>query len=299
MSLYYSDRGFRKTYTANENITKGDVCQICSNNKVHISDNTDPTTSQGNLLLALENITTDNEGTFLIWGIYDTTELTPGSLEYLGESGAFTETPPSGDCTIRIIGYNISATELFFNPNKTFVEMASSEACAVLGINTPSSGGSSSNPMIILTKSSSVNQNVGGANGTEVYWTWDGEDKKDTGFTHSTVTNSERVQVDADGWYQIRFVGNVQQTGSARTTLQGIIRVNGGTTERKGSIRDYTRGAGYGNLSPGLDCIKQLSNGDYIEIGTKVEDTDGVYTLSTNGAEIGDEENLLIVTKVA
>jgi len=156
--------------------------------------------------------------------------------------------------------------------------------------------GGASMPYIILTKTN--NQNVGGGNGTEVWWTWNGEDKKDSGFVHSNSTNSGRVQVSSSGWYAIRFVGNIEQIGSARSTLQGIIRVNGGTTQRKGSIRDYSRGSGYGNFSPGLDCIIQLSNGDYIEVGTRVEDTDQTYTLNTCGGEIADDENLLIVSKV-
>ena len=154
-------------------------------------------------------------------------------------------------------------------------------------------------PMVILSKSSSVNQDVGGANDTEVWWTWDGEVKKDTGFVHSTEENPERVQVSEAGWYLIRFVGNAQQTGAARTTLQGIIRVNGGSTLREGTIRDYTRGASYGNVSPGLETIKYLAADDYIEVGTKVEDTDGVYTINSNGAEIADEANRLMITKVA
>jgi len=154
-------------------------------------------------------------------------------------------------------------------------------------------------PMIVLSKSDSVNQNVGGANDTEVWWTWDGEVKKDTGFTHDTGENPERIQVDANGWYLIRFCGNAQQTGSARTTLQGIIKVNGGSTLRDGTVRDYSRGANYGNLSPGLETIMYLEDGDYIEVGTRVENTDGSYTINSNGAEIADEENKLIVMKVA
>lgn len=153
-------------------------------------------------------------------------------------------------------------------------------------------------PMIILSKSSSVNQNVGGANGTEVFWTWDGEIKKDTGFTHSTSTNSERVQVDADGWYEIHFIGGAQTTGSARTTLQGIHRVDGGTTSRGGSLRNYARGSAYGNMSPGLMYTLQLSSGSYIEVGTRVEDTDTAYTINTSGGEISDDSHYLRIIKV-
>lgn len=155
-------------------------------------------------------------------------------------------------------------------------------------------GGSA--PMAILTKSVAANQNVGGANNTEVWWTWDGYDKLDTGFSF-TATSSE-ITVTSAGWYQIRFVGNVEQSGAARTTIQGILRINGGTTQRKGSIRDYTRGSSYGNCSPGLDCIIELEANDVIEVGTRIEDTDATYTLSTNGAEIADDENLLMITKV-
>lgn len=168
-------------------------------------------------------------------------------------------------------------------------------------INEPCCGvAAAEEPLIILSKSSAVNQNVGGADGTEVWWTWNGEIRKDTGYTHSNAVNPSRVQVDADGWYHVRFCGNAEQTGAARTTLQGIIRVNGGATQRLGTIRDYTRGSAYGNVSPGLDTILELSNGDYIEVGTRVEDTDGVYTLNSNdGTEILNDENQLTLVKVS
>lgn len=156
-------------------------------------------------------------------------------------------------------------------------------------------GGSAA--LCVLTKS--VNQNVGGANGTVVYWTWNGQDKVDTGFTHSTSTNPSRVQVDADGWYEIIFTGNAQQTGSSRITLEGVFRVNGGTIQLKGTRKNYSRGASYGNVSPGVHTVVQLSNGDYIEVGSRVEDADSTYTVNTTGGEIGNDEDLLIVKKVA
>ena len=160
-------------------------------------------------------------------------------------------------------------------------------------------GGGSSITMIILSKSSSVNQNVGGSNGTEVWWTWDGEIKKDSGFIHSNVTNSSRIQVGASGWYEVTFVGGTQTTGSARTTLQGIFKVNGGATSRGGSVRTYMRGSSYGNGSPGLSYCLYLAAGSYIEVGTRVEDTDQTYTINTSGGEISDECHFLCIKKVA
>lgn len=87
-------------------------------------------------------------------------------------------------------------------------------------VNSPQ--GTNLGDLIILTKSSTVDQNVGGANGTEVYWTWDGEVRKDGNYIHDNSTNSERVEVATDGWYNIRFIGGVENTGSARSTLQAI-----------------------------------------------------------------------------
>jgi len=153
-------------------------------------------------------------------------------------------------------------------------------------------------PMIVLKKSSTVNQDVGGANGTETWITWDGEDLKDSNYTHSTSTNSERVTVAVAGWYEIIFLLGAQTTGSSRTTLQGIYRVNGGTTSRGGGLRNYTRGSTYGNMTTGILYTLQLSASDYIEVGTRVEDTDGTYTINTSGGEISDDCHQLVIKKV-
>lgn len=144
-------------------------------------------------------------------------------------------------------------------------------------------------PLVVLTKSSTVNQNVGGANGTEVYWTWDGQTTVDATYTHSTSTNPSRITVNATGIYEVCFIGGAQTTGSARTTLQGIYRINGGSTLRGGSLRNYTRGAAYGNITTGLIYTLSLTSGDYIEVGTRVEDSDGSYTINTSGGEISDD----------
>lgn len=154
-------------------------------------------------------------------------------------------------------------------------------------------------PMVVLSKSSTVTQNVGGANGTVAYWTWDGQTKIDAMFTHSIVTNSERVTVNETGWYEVIFRGSAQQTGSARTTLEGVYRIDGGTIVCGGTFKNYSRGAGYGNISAGVHTIIQITAASYIEVGTRVEDSDGTYTINTGGAEISDDESVLIIKRVA
>lgn len=62
----------------------------------------------------------------LTHGVYTTTGLTAGSIYYLSETtGAITITAPSTSTSIvRVIGYALSTTELFVNPDQTFVEVA-------------------------------------------------------------------------------------------------------------------------------------------------------------------------------
>ncbi len=150
----------------------------------------------------------------------------------------------------------------------------------------------------LLQKTSAVSQDVGGSNGTEAWWTWDTETKLDSNFTHSVVTQPSRLAVGEDGWYHIRFVGNAATTGNARTTLQGIYRVNGGTTKTRGTVRSYDRGSSYGAMTPQLDAWVQLTAGDYVEVGTKVDDTDSAYTINTTGPSISDDDHEFFVERI-
>ena len=125
----------------------------------------------------------------------------------------------------------------------------------------------------------SSTQNMGGSNGTVHYVLWDGTAiNVDTGFTHSTGTNPSRVQVDADGRYEIKANVSVTQGGSSRTTFMSGLRVNGSTANVRGRQRNYSRGSGYGDTSTGLNTEIDLLDGDYLEMSITVDDTDGSYT---------------------
>jgi len=58
-------------------------------------------------------------------GVYTTTGLTAGSIYYVSETtGAITATQPTTATSIvRVIGYALSTTELFIDPDKTWVEI--------------------------------------------------------------------------------------------------------------------------------------------------------------------------------
>lgn len=131
-----------------------------------------------------------------------------------------------------------------------------------------------------------VTQNLGGANGTVNYVSWDATAiLKDTGFTHEDVTNPSRIQVDATGRYAVKWVVGITQGGSARTTFMSHLRVNGTTSIIRGRQRDYSRGSAYGDTSVGMFTEIDLTAGDYIECGVTVDDTDGVYTSNSINAE--------------
>jgi hypothetical protein len=129
-------------------------------------------------------------------------------------------------------------------------------------------------------------QNIGGADGTVSYIDWDDTPIiLGTGFTHSTVTNPSRIQVDSTGRYEIKANVQAVQTGASRTTLMSGLRINGVTSNDLGRQRNYSRGAGYGDLGVGLFTEIDLIAGDYIEMTVTVDDTDGAYTINTISTE--------------
>ena len=102
----------------------GDLMYLSAANTWALVDADADTTSTGMLGICLvDNATT---GEILVKGMYTTSGLTSGNIYYVHTTaGDWTNTAPSGAGDIvRIIGYALSTTELFFDPDKTFVEIA-------------------------------------------------------------------------------------------------------------------------------------------------------------------------------
>ncbi len=210
----------------------------------------------------------------------------PGDLDWQGEwsAGTYTEFE-----TVEHSGssYVCTASSTTETPSTSAADW---DLVAEKG-DTGSSGGTLPYMHLALTTA----QNHGGADGTVVYVDWDGSEiHKDTGFTHSTGTNPSRVQVDADGRYSLYFNIQGTQGGSARTTWMSHYRVNGSTVVIRGRQRNYSRGSAYGDLGVGMTTELDLTNGDYIEAGTTVDDTDATYTINSIPAECE-----LIIRKLA
>jgi len=128
-------------------------------------------------------------------------------------------------------------------------------------------------------------QNIGGTAGTTVYITWGSEIVKDTGFTHSTSTNPSRITVDNAGRYRITC--NILATNGGANRFSPFLqfRINGTTAVTRGRGVSYSRGASWNAIfNTHLDTEYDLTAGQYIEIATVVNYTDGTYTVNTVNA---------------
>lgn len=119
--------GMKCDFTAGENVAFGDVCYFKSDGKMWKADADAESTSYC-MALALETITADSSGSFLLIGIArdDTWDWTVGSPIYLSTTaGAMTQTPPSGSGDIvQILGIAIHADRIYFKPDFVQVEIA-------------------------------------------------------------------------------------------------------------------------------------------------------------------------------
>jgi len=139
-------------------------------------------------------------------------------------------------------------------------------------------------PIIHLGKTS-VTDNCGGANGTKQQIRWDNALRADSGFDHSPLLNPSRIGCKFDGRVKIKANISCTQGGSARTTLMLYIRTNGSDENLRCVARNYSRGSSWGDISLNISTEIDVSNGDYIEIQTEVDDSDASYTINTINAQ--------------
>lgn len=113
------------TLTAGETISAGDICYLGLDGLMYKADASSADTSRNILGLSESNLTSGQSGSFLFAGLYSTTGLEPGRVYYLSETaGEFTGVHPyTSGAVARVIGHGLSTTVLFFNPDKTWVEV--------------------------------------------------------------------------------------------------------------------------------------------------------------------------------
>jgi len=123
---YVSGMKMAEDFTAAATLAAGDLCYLDASGEMDLADADAETTADTLLAVATEAVTISTTGTFLLMGKYTTTGLTTGSVYYVSTTGGdWTLTKPSatGDI-VRIVGYALSTTDLYFKPDGTYVEIA-------------------------------------------------------------------------------------------------------------------------------------------------------------------------------
>jgi hypothetical protein len=116
----------RLTFTAGETVVAGDICYLESDGKMWLALAEIDTTAQGLLGIATTGIAAEGSGSFQLKGKYTTSGLTTGAEYFIDPStgGDWTTTKPSATNEIvRLVGYALSTTVLYFDPDKTWTEI--------------------------------------------------------------------------------------------------------------------------------------------------------------------------------
>lgn len=118
-----SDKSFVASFTAGQDLTTGDVCYVSG--KLYKSDATVENTADLMLVVAMADALTDESVNCAIKGFVPMTGFQAGDLLYLSETDGLLSTQPpyTSGSIARIAGYAQSDTTIFFDPDKTFVEI--------------------------------------------------------------------------------------------------------------------------------------------------------------------------------
>jgi hypothetical protein len=128
---------------AGESISFGDICYLKSDGSFWKTNASVESTSKGMLSMATESISVS--GTFLLRGIIrnDSWSWTTGSELWLSETtGELSDTQPTGPGEIvRLIGYAKDSNHVWFDPDKTYIELSYSGTPKVMGSDFSTSSG--------------------------------------------------------------------------------------------------------------------------------------------------------------
>jgi len=111
-------------------MSKGDLCYISGDSsgvpQVTLADADAVASATGALVIIHETIGNGSDGDAALFGVVTGfSGLTAGAVQYVHTTaGDFTESAPGSGDVVRVAGYAISTTEIFFNPAGTWVEVA-------------------------------------------------------------------------------------------------------------------------------------------------------------------------------
>lgn len=119
-------RGFIAQMPAGEALALGDLCYLDSAGKMSKCDATLPATSSTLMGVADAAAVLDEVIKFILKGFVDSTGRTGGDILYASTTpGAVVSVAPSGSGeVVRVLGYALAADQYFFDPDKTWIELA-------------------------------------------------------------------------------------------------------------------------------------------------------------------------------
>lgn len=122
--------GIKVSLDAGESLTSGQICYLKSDGKMWLAKaNAEATSGTCLIALATATIGANNTGVFLLKGFFQNATLfnmTPCKPQFISAAtgGAITETAPNTATNIvRIVGYSKTADIIYFDPDKTYLEI--------------------------------------------------------------------------------------------------------------------------------------------------------------------------------
>ena len=121
-----NQKGFVARFTASTNLSAGQVCRLNSSGEMALADATSESTCSTLMGLAVADIASGEVGSFLLRGFYGAAGFGTGDVVYADTTaGGITDFKPSNTGNIvRVLGYAISPSQIFFDPDKTWIELA-------------------------------------------------------------------------------------------------------------------------------------------------------------------------------
>lgn len=124
--LDLSDKGMVAQFTAAENVGQYDVCYLNGSGQMAKAEATAESLADTLIALAMDAISSGSAGTFLLRGFADVSGFSAGGHLYVSTTaGTLTNNAPvaSGNI-VRVCGYAITASQIFIDPDKTWIEVA-------------------------------------------------------------------------------------------------------------------------------------------------------------------------------
>jgi hypothetical protein len=116
--------GFTARFVAAENLLTGEAVVLGASGMVKVDADSEAATNSL-AAIAMNSIDVTETGLFLLKGFFSMTGFSSGDVLYISaDSGDLTTTAPSlPGQIVRVVGYAVSNDQIFFDPDKTWIEV--------------------------------------------------------------------------------------------------------------------------------------------------------------------------------